>query len=159
MNVQTLLDQAANCKTDDDAHNLVLALTEAFTEGDGRPLSHLPVYNQDWSMEDEGPYVQFELNREITEHYITTIKPEIRGGKFAIVVRTNHMKDGLGMQSQNYELVNGFDEEVIEDVDGERTIDDLAQRAAELAIADHRMLIERVGVPEAIAKETAEKCW
>lgn len=156
MNVQTLLDQAARCATSSDAQDLCLAMQAAFTESG--PLSHLPVYNPDFSMEDAGPYVQFELNREITEYYITAIKPEIRDGKFAIVVRTSYMKDGLGMQSQNYDTVDGFDEEVI-DGQPEQTIEDLAQRAKELALADHRLLIERVGVPEAAAREAALASW
>jgi hypothetical protein len=156
MNVQTLLDQAAACKTDDDAHNLCFAMQEAFTESG--PLSHLPVYNPDFNMEDTGPYVQFELNREITEYYTTAIKPEIRDGKFAIVVRTYHMKDGLGMQSQNYDIAEGLDEEVI-DGSPDQTIEELAQRAKELALADHRLLIERVGVPESAARQAAQATW
>jgi hypothetical protein len=156
MNVQTLLDQAARCENETDAHDLCLAMQAAFT--DSGPLSHLPVYNPDCNMEDAGPYVQFELNREITEYYITAIKPEIRDGKFAIVVRTSYIKDGLGMQSQNYEIVDGFDEEVI-DGQPEQAIEDLAQRAKELALADHRLLIERVGVPEAAAREAALASW
>ena len=156
MNVQTLLDQAAQCKTDSDAQDLCLAMQAAFTESG--PLSHLPVYNPDSDIEDAGPYVQFELNRQISEYYITAIKPEIRDAKFVIVVRTSFMKDGLGMQSQNYDIVPGFDEEVVEGEPGQ-TIEELAQRAKELALMDHRMLIERVGVPEAAAREAALASW
>jgi hypothetical protein len=156
MNVQTLLDQAAACKTEEDASALLDAMREAFTESG--PLSHLPVYNPDFTMEDTGPYVQFELNREISDYYITSIKPEIRDGKFAIVVRTDHMRDGLGMQSQNYELVEGFDEAVL-DGSPEQTLEDLATRAKELAIGDHRLLIEQVGVPEAAARQAALDSW
>ena len=156
MNVQTLLDKAAQCKTDSDAQDLCVAMQAAFTESG--PLSHLPVYNPDFNMEDAGPYVQFELNRVISEYYITAIKPEIRDGKFAIVVRTSFMKDGLGMQSQNYETVEGFDDEVI-DGEPDQTIEELAQRAKELALADHRLLIERVGVPESAAREAALVSW
>lgn len=156
MNVQTLLDQAAACKTEDDAQNLLFAMQEAFTKSG--PLSHLRVDNPDHNMEKEGPYVQFELNREINEYYITAIKPEIRSGEFVIVVRTYHMKDGLGMQSRNYDIAEGLDEEVI-DGSPEQTIEDLAQRAKELALADHRLLIERVGVPEAAARQAALDSW
>lgn len=102
--------------------------------------------------------MQFELNRVISDHYITSIKPEIRNGELAIVVRTDFMKDGKGMGSRSYELVEGFDEEVIE-ASGEQTIEDLATRAKELAIADHRLLIERVGVPLAPAREAALASW
>lgn len=156
MNVQTLLDQAAQCKTDSDAQDLGLAMQAAFT--DNGPLSHLPVYNPDFNMEDAGPYVQFELNRQISEYYVTAIKPEIRDGQFVIVVRTCFMKDGLGMQSQNYDTVDGFDEEVIEG-EPEQTIEELAQKAKELAIADHRLRIERVGVPESAARDAALASW
>lgn len=156
MNVQTLLDQAATCKTDEEAQNLLFAMQEAFTENG--PLSHLPVYNPDFNMEDTGPYVQFELNREITEYYTTCIKPEIRDGQFAIVVRTYHMKDGLGLQSRNYAIAEGLDEEVI-DGSPDQSIDELAQRAKELALADHRLLIERVGVPETAARQAALDSW
>lgn len=51
--VQLLLDQAATCKTDEDAQKLLFALQECFTESG--PLSHLPVYNPDFSMEDGEP--------------------------------------------------------------------------------------------------------
>lgn len=156
MNVQTLLDQAAQCKTDADASALLDAMREAFTE-EG-PLSHLPVYNPDFSMEDSGPYVQFELNRVISEYYITAIKPEIRNGQFAIVICTSHMKDGLGMHSRNHVQATGLDEEVLEG-SPEQTIDDLAVRAMELAIADHRMLMEQLGVPESAAQEAALNSW
>jgi hypothetical protein len=156
MNVQTLLDQAAACQNDDDAQNLLLAMQEAFTEQG--PLSHLPVYNTDFNMEDSGPYVQFELNREISGYYVTCIKPEIRDGKFAIVVRTQHMKDGFGLQSSDYELVDGFDEAVIEGLP-EESIDDLATQAKDLAVADHRSLIEQVGVPQGAAQQAALDSW
>lgn len=156
MNVQTLLDQAAQCKTDSDAQDLCLAMQEAFTT-DG-PLAHLPVYNPDFNMEADGPYVQFELNREISQHYITAVKPEIRGGQFAIVVRTSYMKDGLGMQSSNYELADGLDEEVVEG-QPEQTLEELAQRAKEFALEHHRQLIERVGVPEGAARDAALASW
>lgn len=156
MNVQTLLDQAARCKTTAESHELGLAMQEAFTASG--PLSHLPVYNADFSMEDDGPYVQFELNREISAHYITAIKPEIRSGEFAIVIRTSYMADGLGMQSQDYALADGIDEEVIDGLP-DQTIDELATRAKELALAQHQQLIERVGISEAAAKIAAEASW
>lgn len=156
MNVQTLLDQAAQCKTDSDAQDLCLAMQEAFTESG--PLSNLPVYNPDFNMEDDGPYVQFELNRVISDHYITAVKPEIRSGKFAIVVRTSFMKDGLGMQSQDFDIADGLDEEVL-DGEPEQNIEELAERAKELALGHHRQLIERVGVPEAAARDAALASW
>lgn len=52
-----------------------------------------------------------------------------------------------------------FLDEAVIDADPDQTINDLAQRAKELAIADHRLLIEHVGVPESVAREAAEKSW
>jgi len=157
MNVQTLLDQAAQCKTSDDAHNLVLAMQDAFTSN-GAPLGHLHVHNPDWSMEDTGPFARFEFIRTISPYYLTTIRPEIREGKFSLVVVTNYVPDGAGAGSQNVQAIDLFDEEAIES-DGEHALEELAVRAVELAIADHRLLIERAGVPEAIAQDTAQKSW
>lgn len=156
MNVQEIMEQAVLCKTDDDAQALLDALVTAFC--DSGPISHLPQYNAEAYMEDDKPFVRFELNRLISDYYVTMIRPEIRDGAMVVVVVTNHMKDGLGTQSQKWEVVEGFDEEVIE-ATLDQSIDDLASRAKDLALADHRMLIEQVGVPQEAAKEAALKSW
>lgn len=156
MNVQDILAQAALCKTQEDAAALLDILETAF--GESGPLSHLPQFNAESYMEGEHPFVRFELNRLISDYYVTMIRPEIRDGAMVVVVVTNHMKDGLGMQSQKWEVVEGFDEEVIE-ATPDQTVDDLATRAKDLALADHRMLIEQVGVPQEAAKEASLKSW
>jgi hypothetical protein len=156
MNVSTLLAQAAQCKTEEDAEQLLKALQAAF--GGSGPIAHLYPANEEAYMEGEAPFVRFELNRIISEHYITMIRPEIRAGQLAVVVVTNHMKDGLGMGSQHWEVANGLDEEVIE-ATPEQTIEELATRAKELALADHRLLIEQVGVPQSAAAEAAQQSW
>lgn len=161
MQVQQLLDTAARCTTEKDAAELLNMMVTAFsTTG---PLAHLGVYNLEAYMEERpskepAAFVRFELNRIISEDYITMIRPEIREGEMVVVVITNHMLDGLGMASKNWEVPNFLDESVIE-ADSDSTTEDLAQRAKELAIADHRLLIERVGVPEPIARETALQSW
>ena len=85
------------------------------------------------------------------------IRPEIRDGKLVIDVVTNRMLDGMGMSSQSWEAEEGMEDTI--EADDDRTIVDLAQRAKELAIANHAQLIERVGVAHAVALETAEKSW
>lgn len=61
------------------------------------------------------------------------------------------------MMSQSWESIEGLDD--LLECEPDRTVSDIAQRAAELTISQHRMLIESVGVPHVIAEETAKKCW
>ena len=155
MKVKSLLARAAKCKTQDDADNLLSTLERVF--GNARPLAHLPKYNSEAYIEDGTPFVRFELNQEISEHYITMIRPEIRDGKLVVDVVTNRMLDGMGMSSKSWEAEEGMEDTI--EADDDRTIADLAQRAKELAIANHAQLIERVGVAHSVALEAAEKGW
>ncbi len=155
MKVKTLLAQAAKCASEQDANNLLETLKRVF--GNARPLSHLPTANEEGYLEEGKPFVRFELNREISDHYITMIRPEIRDEKLVVVVVTNFMPDGHGMQSESWEVVDGM-EEVIEALP-DQTVAELARMAVVCAIADHRELIERVGVPRAVAKLAAKKSW
>jgi hypothetical protein len=159
MQIKKLLAKAAACTTEKDASDLLDTLIEAFSQA--KPLSHLGVFNQEAYLEDGQPYVRFELNREISnidKYYVTMIRPEIRGGKLAVVVVTYHMKDGLGMGSKNWEVAAGLEEEVIEP-DESATVAQVARQAKTLAIADHCKLIEHVGVPKAVAAKTATLSW
>lgn len=156
MKVKSLLAKAAKCKTQADADKLLETLKRVF--GNAKPVCHLGWYNPEAYMEGDKPFVGFELNQEISEHYITMIRPEIRNGEFVVVVTTNHMLDGLGMSSQSWEAVEGMEEDVIEG-DADRPVADMAQRAKEIAIANHAQLIERVGVSHAVALDAAEKSW
>ena len=67
------------------------------------------------------------------------------------------MLDHLGLSSQHWKVIDGMDERITADI--EQSISDLAKRSVELAIMQHRLLIESVGVPEALAQKTAVKCW
>lgn len=156
MKVKSLLAKAAKCKTQADADKLLDTLQRVF--GNAKPVCHLYWYNSEAYMEDDKPCVRFELNQEISEHYITMIRPEIRDGKFVVDVVTNHMLDGLGMSSQSWEVVEGM-EDAIESYDDDQPVATLAQRAKELAIANHAQLIERVGVSHSVALDAAEKSW
>lgn len=156
MKAKSLLAKAALCKTDADAAKLLETMQRVF--GNAKPLAHLPINNEESYMEADGPFVRFELNREISDHFVTMIRPEIRDGELVVCVLTNQMKDGHGLSSQDWGVVDGLDEEVIK-ADPDQTVAQLAKRATELAIADHRLLIERVGVPFEVARVTAEKSW
>lgn len=155
MKVKSLLAKAANCKTNADADKLLETLQRVF--GNAKPVCHLDWFNSQAYMEDEKPFVSFELNQEISEHYITMIRPEIRDGKFVVDVVTNHMLDGLGMSSQSWQAVDGMEDSI--EGDDSQPVADLAQRAKELAIANHAQLIEHVGVSHAVALDAAEKSW
>lgn len=155
MKVKSLLAKAAKCRTQADADKLLDTLRRVF--GNAKPVCHLAWFNSEAYMEGDKPFVNFELNREISEHYITMIRPEIRDEKFVVDVVTHHMLDGLGMSSQSWEAVNGMEDTI--ESDGDRPVADLAQRAKDLAIADHAQLIERVGVAHSVALDAAEKSW
>lgn len=155
MKVKFLLTLAAKCKTEADADELLNTLQRVF--GNARPLSHLYQANSTSSMEGDMPCVSFELNQEISEHYITMIRPEIRGGQLVVDVQTHHMLDGLGMSSKNWGAVEGMEDAI--EANEDRTVLDLARRAKEMAIANHAQLIERVGVPAKVARQAAKKSW
>lgn len=155
MKVKSILVKAAKCTTQADADKLLETLERVF--GNAKPVCHLGRYNSEAYMEGDKPFVRFELNQEISEHYITMIRPEIRDGKLVVDVVTNHMLDGMGTSSQSWEAVEGM-EDTIEGEDN-RPIADLAQLAKELAIANHAQLIERVGVSHSVALDAAKKSW
>ena len=154
MKIKTLMTRANRCKTDEDAQKLLDMLKQAFSKN--RALSHLYTYNEEAYMEDSA-FACFEFNREISDDYVTMIKPQIRDSEVSVFVVTNRMLDGLGMMSQHWEAVEDMDDLI--ECEPDRTVSDIAQRTVELAISQHRMLIESVGVPQVIAEETAKKCW
>ena len=154
MKIKTLLTRANRCKTDEDAKKLLDMLKQAF--GKSRALSHLYTYNEEAYIEDSA-FACFEFNREISDDYVTMIKPQIREGELSVCVVTNRMLDGLGMMSQHWEAIEDMDDLI--ECEPDRTVSDIAIRATELAISQHRMLIENVGIPQAMAEETAKKCW
>lgn len=155
MKIKSILAQAAKCTTQEDAQNLLETMKRVF--GNHKLLSHLGIYNDEYYIEDEKPFVRFELNREISDEYVTMIRPEIRGGKFIVVVQMIRMNDKLGMWSRDFEVVHGMDDDF--EQDGEQTIDKVCKRVVAQAIGYHQLLIESVGVPESLAKKTAKSSW
>jgi hypothetical protein len=155
MKVSTILAKAATCKSKEDAERLLDVLERVF--GNAKQVAHLPIHNREASMEGDRPFVRFELNREISEHYVTMIRPEIRYGQLVVVVATNQMLDGLGMESRNWETVDGM-EDVIE-ARPDQSVADMMKLAVGLALADHAELITCVGVPSKVARLAAKKSW
>lgn len=156
MKIKTILKRAAKCITKADSQAILGLWMDQWRKQ--RPLAHLDVYNEEGYLEAEGqPSAQFELNRVISDDYITMIRPVIRQGEVYVYVRTQRMLDGMGMSSKSWETLENMDD-TIEPSEGQ-TVAQLAATARDLAIAHHRQLIESVGVPLAVARETAEKCW
>lgn len=155
MKVKTILAKAAKCKTQADADKLLDILRDAFAAP--KHLAHLLECNPEAYMEADKPFIHFELNKVISNHYITMIRPEIRDGVLVVIVITNHMLDGHGIQSHNHKPVEGMDD-MIEPTD-DKTLAELARRAKELGIAHHSELIQRVGVPREHALPVAYKSW
>lgn len=155
MKVSTLLAQAAKCTTEADASSLLESLEQAF--GTSRYFKHLPEANRESYLESDGPFVRFELNRLLSDHYVTMIRPEIRSGKLVVVVQTNNMLDGHGLSSRNWKVVDDMDEVV--ESDDTSTVADMAKRAKQQAIMHHEQLIERVGVSHEAAVRAAAASW
>lgn len=155
MKIKSLLAKAAKCKNDSDAEKLLETLKRIF--GNHKLLSNLSINNECFMMEDDCPNAEFELNKEISDEYITMIRPEIRHGAFAVVICTYRMLDKLGMCSKNFEKIAEMDH-LIEPNENE-TINDVCKQSYDLAIANHQSLIESVGVPHLVAKKTAKASW
>lgn len=153
MKVKTLLKQAARCRSDEDCKALYRSMQGEFAEKG--PLKNLLQANDEAYMEGDAPNVRLELNKVISEEYIVAIRPEIRDGNLVVEVLLNRMLDKLGMGSQHWEIA---DEDLIE-ADSDRSVDDLCERAKELAIMMHQRLIEAVGVPSSMAVDVARKCF
>jgi hypothetical protein len=155
-NVKNFLAYAAKCKTEADAIPLLTALQEALFL-DAPDLAWLERQNDDFSIENGKPYVHFELNRVISDHYITTIRPEIRDGKMRVNVATNRMLDGHGLMSQRWEVAHELDEDILPSSD--MTMQAVALRAKRIAIDQHVTLLEMLGIPRADAQELCKKLW
>lgn len=160
MKVKTLLALANRCTNDTDAEALLDKLRDAFSKT--RALRNLSETNPDSSMEglpNQGtPLVRYDLNHELSSQFIILIQPEIRDGKMCVTVATNHMKDGFGLQSQDWDVFGDL-EEVIE-ADSEMTLAQLAQAAKHEALEQHAELLQAAGlVTNKAALRIAKTCW
>jgi hypothetical protein len=156
MRIKNLLANVALCTTDEEIKSVMAeVLIPSFQRT--AALRHLLPTNEDYGMEGSNPYLRFELNHVISDHYITMIRPEIRDKKFVVSVVTNHMLDGAGMSSQKWEAEESMDDLI--EPDENMTIAAVAKHAKVQALAHHRELIERLGVPRKVAETTVKKSW
>lgn len=155
MKVKTILKQAAKCKSLDDADDLLVKLVTVVTET--AALRGILQFNHDLSMEGDKPFVSFELNKEISEHHVLMVRPQIRNGALTIEVAMNRMLDGHGLQSQSAERMDDLDELI--EAHADATIADIANHAKRLAIYCHAKLIERAGIAALEAHAIAKKSW
>jgi len=156
MTVQELLDAFAQCADTDAANQLLGRLKAEFESVEG--------YRQlDWANDEAGIYsggqavVGFEAIRVHSAAYTTTIHPELSDGVLSVRVETNHMRDGLGFNSRDWEPVRQLESEL--EVTPDDTVQGVAQAALRQAIFQHTTLIERVGIAPAEARAIAEKLW
>lgn len=155
MKVKTLLAIASKCKTEKDAANFLSNFERII--GNQTLVSQLGIFNGDYTIEDEGVFVQFELIREISDHYCTAIRPEIRSGVFTIIVTTTRANDGQGISSQSYETIDGMDDSI--ETYPDQTISSLIKTAVDLAIANHGQLLQQAGLTDKVALQAARKSW
>lgn len=157
MKLKTLIAESRACRTTEDAHALLWKLVKAFAESPS--LKSLENMNREATMEDAGsPLVNFELNRVLSNDYITTIQPEIRNHELTIRISTNRMLDRAGMCSKKWDLAGeDFEDSITDSANIDST--ELAKAAMSVAINHHRMLIESVGIPYKLAVNLAESSW
>ena len=156
MRISTLLNAAKKARTDVEIAELLENFKAAFLGT--RALGHLPTANDEAYLEKKGcPHLQFELNRVISNEYITMIRPEIRDGIMTVGVTTHRMLDKLGMASQKWEELEDFDN--LLHGNSTKTVKSLAQVAKLFAIDHHGRLIRTVGVSDLLADKTAKKSW
>lgn len=156
MKIRTLLAQAKRCKTEDEAQALLLALQTVFARS--RATKGLFQANAEAYLEEGRPSVRFELNQVLSGFYITCICPEIRDGALTVTIALQYMADGYGMASQNWDIADGTEEEVLV-AEEDQTITELVKLAVDAALVVHQELIERLGVPPKAALTAAKKTW
>lgn len=156
MRVSVLLNKLAKCETEKQIKNFLKTEFVPVFNGFAK-LAKLQACNPDCSHQKSGSSVSVEFNHVISGKYITCIKPEILDGEFMIYIVTNYMHDGLGLMSQDYELMP--DKEVLLKGDPSDRLLTLVKNAIQHAIDQHASLIESVGVPRKLALSVAKKSW
>lgn len=153
--IKKLLSVAKKCNSDELASQFCDDFQSLLSGLSGECLD---VLNEEGYIESDGtPYIRFELARVFSDSYIYEISPLIQDGELTIMGRLNHMKDGLGTASQDYESLDGWDDEV--NVNPSDKVDEVLARAIRLMLLAHKKLIEDAGVPSHIAKKTAIDSW
>lgn len=155
MHVKLFLTQAAQCTTQEDVNALLESLQQHFCRASS--LAHLPQYNVEAYMCGESPFLRVELKHVISGYHITEIRPDIRDGKFFVEVETFLIPDGQGATSENWGAIEGM-KDTLEPEDN-AYLDEVARDAAERAVANHVMLLERAGAAYGDARTIAMQAW
>lgn len=154
MKVKTLLNHAKRCKHSDEAYQLLNRFTWAVSKL--ACINTMDVRNEEASMESDTPFIRFELSDKLSNTYIISISPLIRMGELSVLVSLYRMNDGSGDMSKSWKLVG--DEFVISPHENEE-IGAVLEQALNQAKFQHACLLESVGIPYELAKETVNKRW
>jgi hypothetical protein len=155
MHVKLFLTQAAQCKTQEDLDALMETLQQHFCRAS--PLASLPQYHVQAYMFGESPFLRVELKHIISGYHVTEIRPDIREGKLIVEVETFYIPDGLGVTSEHASAIEGMKDTL--EPEGNAYLDEVAQDAAEQAVANHVMLLERAGAAYGDARTIAMQAW
>lgn len=160
MKVSNLLLQASQSI---DSEESLRALSSDFQDAIlSHPLALLRsgALNQDYSFEDSGPSVSFDIHTLLGSSFSFEFSPRIAEGEVSIDVRLVHMKDGLGEGSREYATMNlGFPcSETFEGGEDESVVD-LVSRAIMQAQRYHADLLHEAGLPADTARDFAAKFW
>lgn len=148
MLIQTLLEQAANCRTDEDCQALLAVMRAEFFENG--PLKHFTPGWQGACLNDGDPFLGMDVAKDISNDYVLEIRPEIRRGHlFVRILLVNHAS---GINSHD-------DVSPFRDDTGENTVAKLCELVKKKAIRLHQELIESVGVPKHEAARIASDCF
>ena len=158
MNVKSLLALAGECKTEAQVEPVFKVFKEAFTKRFEKRLSCLYVLNDQYHLEEEGePFLQFEVSYVVSSWYVISAQIEIRSGDLVIYVVRNHMLDGLGMDSQNWE--EDADDEKLLEFEDDSTVSTMIKSMVDEFIHQHTLLLEVAGLTPDEAKQAATRVW
>ena len=152
--IKSLLTMVKKCKTDASITALRFDLQDVLM---GLAGNCLDLFNEESSIESGALFARFDMVRVFSDKYVYGITPIIQDGGLTIIGCLDHMKDGLGIHSKDYEPVEGWDDEVLHYPDDK--LKTVIARAVSIMLAAHTKLIEDVGVPSQTAKKTAEDSW
>lgn len=156
MQVSDILARATACASNEEAHNLALilgGLVSNFTEMEpcAGPLNASASFDR-----QSGAALRFDHVRKLSAEYCTEIRSEVREGHFTIAVTTMRLPRQIGLEGKRTSQ-----DGLVDRIDGHPNQDlrELICIAKDKAILHHAQLIERVGVPAALACHTAESTW
>jgi len=154
INISDLLAMIKNCKTEEQVESIAQKIQELMQ---GIAHYQFDLLNDETSIQGGNPYIRFKLVRYFSDSYAYEITPVFEDGTLTILGRLNHFKDGLGCDSKDWDILEGWDDEV--PYYPEDKIDNIVAKGINLMLLAHQKLIEGVGVPLEVAKKTAQDSW